>query len=95
MRYLQVLVLLITATMVAINIRGILQLEQNFDPNWYLRENSYVSEYFNAMKRSFPSVGERASIYTGEHQNPVSGNTITELIDSVWNYYCLSHYNCN
>jgi len=43
-----------------------LQLEQNFDPNWYLRENSYVSEYFNAMKRSFPSVGERASIYTGQ-----------------------------
>jgi predicted RND superfamily exporter protein len=61
----KVIVLLITAASVAVNIWGILQLEQNFDPNWYLKEQSYPAEYFNALKQYFPEIGERASIYTG------------------------------
>ena len=63
---------MITGTLVGVNIWGILHLEQNFDPNWYVRENSYVSEYFNAMKRYFPENGERASIYTGSHFDAVA-----------------------
>lgn len=61
----KVFVLLLTATFVGVNTWGILQLEQNFDPNWYLKEKSYPSEFFDAMKTHFPDSGERASIYTG------------------------------
>lgn len=61
----KIFVLLLTTAIVSVNVWGILQLEQNFDPNWYLKENSYPSEYFNAMKQFFPESGERASIYTG------------------------------
>lgn len=63
----KVLILMLTVGMVSVNIWGILQLEQNFDPNWYLMENSYPSEYFNAMKNYFPENGERASVYTGNY----------------------------
>lgn len=63
----KVAVLILTAATVSVNIWGILQLEQNFDPNWYLKEHSYPSEYFNAMKHYFPESGERASIYTGNN----------------------------
>ena len=61
----KVFVLMLTAAAVSVNIWGLLQLEQNFDPNWYLKEHSYPSEYFNAMKHYFPENGERASVYTG------------------------------
>ena len=57
--------IMLTAAAVSVNIWGLLQLEQNFDPNWYLKEHSYPSEYFNAMKHYFPENGERASVYTG------------------------------
>lgn len=63
----KVLVLIVTVAAVSVNIWGILQLEQNFDPNWYLKEHSHPSEYFNAMKHYFPESGERASIYTGNN----------------------------
>lgn len=63
----KVVVLIVTVAMVSVNIWGTLQLEQNFDPNWYLKEHSYPSEYFNAMKRYFPENGERASVYTGNN----------------------------
>lgn len=62
----KVLVLALTATFVGVNAWGIMQLEQNFDPNWYLKEHSYPSQFFDAMKAHFPENGERASIYTGE-----------------------------
>lgn len=62
----KVAVLLLTATAVAVNVWGILRLEQNFDPSMYLKEHSYPSEYFSAMKHYFPESGERASLYTGK-----------------------------
>uniref|UniRef100_A0A0P5P9V2 Patched domain-containing protein n=1 Tax=Daphnia magna TaxID=35525 RepID=A0A0P5P9V2_9CRUS len=62
----KVFVLIVTAALVSVNIWGIFQLEQNFDPNWYLNEHSYPSEYFNAMRLYFPESGERASVYTGK-----------------------------
>ncbi|EFX77108.1 hypothetical protein DAPPUDRAFT_248097 [Daphnia pulex] len=61
----KVFVMIMTAALVSVNIWGIFQLEQNFDPNWYLNEHSYPSEYFNAMRLYFPESGERASVYTG------------------------------
>ena len=61
----KVAILLLTAGAVAVNVYGILQLEQNFDPSMYLKEHSYPAEYFDAMKHYFPESGERASIYTG------------------------------
>jgi Niemann-Pick C1 protein len=63
----KVFVMIMTAALVSVNIWGIFQLEQNFDPNWYLNEHSYPSEYFNAMRLYFPESGERASVYTGNH----------------------------
>lgn len=63
----KVFVLIVTAALVSVNIWGIFQLEQNFDPNWYLNEHSYPSEYFNAMRLYFPESGERASVYTGNY----------------------------
>ena len=80
----KVIVLLITAASVAVNIWGILQLEQNFDPNWYLKEQSYPAEYFNALKQYFPEIGERASIYTG--------NLFRKIIWGKLHYIPLSIY---
>ena len=62
----KVLVLLVTLAIVGVSTWGVFQLEQEFDPAWYLKPSSYQSEYLNAMKHHFPLSGDRATIYTGK-----------------------------
>ncbi|KZC10954.1 PREDICTED: patched domain-containing protein 3-like [Dufourea novaeangliae] len=57
------IILLITGGLLCVNTWAIFQLEQNFDPLWYLNQDSYPIQFNNKLKEYFPKYGKRAGIY--------------------------------
>ncbi|XP_076280248.1 patched domain-containing protein 3 isoform X1 [Lasioglossum baleicum] len=57
------IILLITGSLLCLNTWAIFQLEQNFDPLWYLNQDSYPIQFNNKLKEYFPKYGNRAGIY--------------------------------
>lgn len=61
----KIAILSLTAFLLGSNIWGLCQLEQNFDPTWYLNQDSYPILFNNKLKEHFPKYGKRAGIYFG------------------------------
>ena len=61
----QVAVLAAAAGLLAANIYGFTQLEQKFDPIWFVPRGSYASEFYDKQSEQFPSNGFRGSVYFG------------------------------
>lgn len=59
----KIVVIIFTCILVSINIWGILQLRQDFDPLWYLDQTSYPVKFNEKLKQYFPQYGKRAVIY--------------------------------
>ncbi|PBC29212.1 Patched domain-containing protein [Apis cerana cerana] len=59
----KVIILLITATCLCVNTWAVFQLEQNFDPLWYLNQDSYPIQFNDKLKQYFPKYGKRVGIY--------------------------------
>ena len=59
----KVVILMITAILLCINAWAVFQLEQNFDPLWYLNQDSYPIQFNEKLKQYFPKYGKRAGIY--------------------------------
>ncbi|XP_024940827.1 NPC intracellular cholesterol transporter 1 isoform X2 [Cephus cinctus] len=59
----KMIVIFLTGCFLTVNIYGIFQLEQNFDPLWYLNQDSYPIQFHNKLKEYFPKYGKRAGIY--------------------------------
>lgn len=59
----KVVILIITATLLCINAWAVFQLERNFDPLWYLNQDSYPIQFNEKLKQYFPKYGKRAGIY--------------------------------
>ncbi|XP_046427563.1 patched domain-containing protein 3-like isoform X1 [Neodiprion fabricii] len=62
----KIAILALTTFILGSNVWGICQLEQNFDPTWYLNQDSYPILYNNKLKEYFPKYGKRAGIYLGD-----------------------------
>nr|CAD7427005.1 unnamed protein product [Timema monikensis] len=60
-----ILVILSTITLFAVNIACVLQVEQRFDPIWYLNPESYPIQFNDKLNQYFPQFGKRAGIYLG------------------------------
>ncbi|KAJ4445678.1 hypothetical protein ANN_12362 [Periplaneta americana] len=52
-----------------VNVWCVLQVEQKFDPMWYLNPESYPMQYNNKLNEHFPEYGKRAGIYLGSDIN--------------------------
>lgn len=59
----KIIILLITVGFLCVNTWAVFQLEQNFDPLWYLNQDSYPIQFNNKLKQYFPKYGKRAAIY--------------------------------
>nr|XP_031844694.1 patched domain-containing protein 3-like [Nomia melanderi]XP_031844695.1 patched domain-containing protein 3-like [Nomia melanderi]XP_031844696.1 patched domain-containing protein 3-like [Nomia melanderi] len=57
------IVLVITGGLLCINTWAIFHVNQNFDPLWYLNQDSYPIKFNNKLKEYFPKYGKRAGIY--------------------------------
>lgn len=57
------IILLVTASLLGINVWAIFQLTQNFDPLVYLNQESYPIQFHNKLKEYFPKNGKHVNIY--------------------------------
>ena len=46
-----------TIGLLALGITGTVLIEQEFDPLWFISEDSYANDYFDADDKYFPSDG--------------------------------------
>ena len=83
-----------TATLLAFGITGVVFLRQEFDPTWFLPQETYLAKWFEANKIYFPFGGDRVKVWIAEvpdyHQefrglNDMSKELAeqTDIIDSV------------
>ncbi|XP_046405752.1 patched domain-containing protein 3-like [Ischnura elegans] len=79
----KIIIVTITLVILAFNIWGVFQVEQKFDPIWYLNPDSYPMHYTNALKQYFPKYGKRAGIYMGEIDYFAEKDKLNELITQV------------
>lgn len=57
--------LLITAGLLAPGLYGVIHLEQDFDPNWFIPDDTYLKEYLDANDKYFPNDGRSGYVYIG------------------------------
>nr|XP_003706373.1 PREDICTED: Niemann-Pick C1 protein-like [Megachile rotundata]XP_012147953.1 PREDICTED: Niemann-Pick C1 protein-like [Megachile rotundata] len=62
----KILIVLITVIIASVGIKGILQLQQWFDPRWFIPDHSYLSKYINMMRLEYPERGYEAIILMGD-----------------------------
>ncbi|XP_057324221.1 NPC1-like intracellular cholesterol transporter 1 [Microplitis mediator] len=62
----KIFIILITASVTVIGGIGAYNLEQWFDPNWFLPKESYLSNYININDKQFPNRGNPAAIYIAD-----------------------------
>jgi predicted RND superfamily exporter protein len=58
-----IVVLLTAAALTAGGVYGLTQLEQKFDPIWFLPPSSYIAKWYSANAAYFPSEGESVVVY--------------------------------
>lgn len=62
----KIIIILITIILTVISIMGTCQLEQWFDPNWFLPKGSYLSNFQLIHNEKYPNRGYPAAIYISE-----------------------------
>ncbi|XP_039299028.1 NPC intracellular cholesterol transporter 1 homolog 1b [Nilaparvata lugens] len=62
----KMLVILFTCAIFGINLKGILQLKQKFDPKWFLPEGSELLKFYTVRNEMYPYMGQDARIYFGK-----------------------------
>ena len=53
---------MLTAGVGGVGIWGLTQLRQEFNPVWFIPQESYLAQWFNANEKYFPKEGEKVEI---------------------------------
>ena len=77
----KLIVILITAGICSVGIWGNVLLRQEFDPTWFLPQETYLAKWFRFNKEFFPSEGELGTIYFNEVDLPRDIPKIENLAD--------------
>ena len=59
----RVIVIVFTLATTGVGLYGNALLRQEFDPAWFLPQDTYAAQWFSNSKTFFPSAGERGNIY--------------------------------
>jgi len=78
-----VIAILVTGGLLGGGIFGCTQLEQEFDPTWFLPPDSYLSKWFAASKTLFPSEGEMVTVYLTEMDWPNEMEKVALLVSEL------------
>ncbi|GLV43096.1 Patched-related [Carabus blaptoides fortunei] len=62
----KIIVIMLTIVLTGFGLYGSLQLEQKFDPMWFVPESTYFYKYIEQRKLYFPNMGFEAGIYMGK-----------------------------
>ena len=58
----KVIILIITATIGGFGVWGLTNLRQEFNPVWFIPQESYLANWFHANEKYFPKEGEKVEI---------------------------------
>ena len=59
----KIIVIIITMVILSVGIWGNVLLKQEFDPTWFIPQETYLAKWFRLNKQYFPSEGEIGTIY--------------------------------
>ena len=79
----KVLVIILTAVICGFGIWGNVLLRQEFDPTWFLPQDTYLAKWFQLNKELFPSEGETGTVYFNNVQIPQDIPKIDMLADAL------------
>lgn len=85
------IVLMSTVCMTAFSLRGLLNLEQRFDPNWFIPSDTYLNRFTVEKRRLYPDQGYEAMIMMGRLNYTSELDKIRLMIQSVENRTDLVH----
>lgn len=86
------IVLLLTASLLCLNVWAIFQLNQNFDPLAYLNQESYPIQFHNKLKEYFPKYGKHVNIYLTGVNYYEDRQALVQLVDILMqNPYINNH----
>ena len=72
-------VLLVAFVITGFGVYGNVLLRQEFDPTWFLPQDTYIAQWFVNNKMYFPSSGERGTIYFSGTELPADIDKIEKL----------------
>ncbi|XP_031837456.2 patched domain-containing protein 3 [Nomia melanderi] len=81
----KILIVLITIVAASAGIMGILQLQQWFDPTWFIPNSSYLSKYYSVYHREYPEHGYEAIILMGEYNYTAEFPKLINLTETFTN----------
>lgn len=61
----QIIVLLASVLLFSLGVYGLTQMENNYNPIWYMRKTSYFRQYAEAYSDLFPQNGEHVQVFIG------------------------------
>lgn len=81
----KICVILFTLVLTGVGVFGNILLRQEFDPTWFLPQDTYIAQWFANNKLYFPSSGERGTIYFSNTSLPQDIPVIGLLADQLEN----------
>ncbi|CAK9806362.1 Patched domain-containing protein 3 [Anthophora quadrimaculata] len=81
----KILIILITIVTASAGIVGLLQLQQWFDPAWFIPSHSYLSKYINVRRSEYPEDGYEAMILIGDLNYTAEFPKLLNLVERFTN----------
>lgn len=79
-------ILLMVVVLMGMSIQGVLNLEQKFDPSWFIPSRTYMSKYIKVRKEMYPYLGYEATLYVGAVNYTQEFRNIRILSDSLGSF---------
>ena len=79
------IVIFITALILGFGIYGLMQLEQKFNPAWFLPTGAYLLDFLDANELYFPGSGDRVTINIGDIDYTKELWKVEALVDDLKN----------
>lgn len=87
----KIVVLMTTVVVTGYSFTGLLQLEQKFDPNWFIPQRTYLSQFTAVKNDLFPDQGYEAMILMGRLNYTEELNHIQKMVETIENRPDLVH----
>lgn len=87
----KIIVIMTTIAVTSFSFTGLLRLEQKFDPNWFIPQRTYLSQFTAVKQELFPDQGYEASILMGRLNYTHELNHIAKMVETIENRTDLVH----
>lgn len=87
----KIVVICVTIAIATFGILGYCQLEQWFDPEWFIPKDTYLSDFLTVKNERYSRRGHSGSVFIGDLNYHEEFPRIITLIDSLMNLTAIDH----